>query len=378
LAIYIGAITSIGFVLISAAMNWRFGASFGRSTLDAFLYGCASALGDILKAVLPFLIAWSITARRPLGAMAGITVWLVCLVFSLTSAVGFASLNRADTAKIRALQASHLETLQIEQARLRKKLGWLPEHRPEPIVRLEITAAKDHPRWRSSAECRNATIIKSRVFCNRYRQLEVEQASAAEAARIETRLSEISKELANQIRSDASTSRDPQVVSLTRITGQPRNTVRMSLIVLMATLLEVGSSLGLFVALSCHSEGPQVSRPARRSSGNRRMSGNKPNLRLVSPPACGNTPIGERLEPVRSFMNLYTEECECGTIDASVLYERYRLEISRQGHPGMSQKMFGTILRDLGYTTKKRSRKTGRVQYCGLTWREPATNRMAA
>jgi len=44
----------------------------------------------------------------------------------------------------------------------------------------------------------------------------------------------------------------------------------------------------------------------------------------------------------------------------------------------MSQKMFGTILRDLGYTTKKRSRKTGRVQYCGLTWREPATNRMAA
>ena len=39
---------------VSAAMNWQFGFSLGRTEFDGQLLGAASAAADCLKALIPF------------------------------------------------------------------------------------------------------------------------------------------------------------------------------------------------------------------------------------------------------------------------------------------------------------------------------------
>ena len=74
---------------ISAGINFRFSSSCGRTDLDGVLYGGASALGDVLKAAIPFLIAVAVKGRRWGQAIAGIIVWITCVAVSFSSATGF-------------------------------------------------------------------------------------------------------------------------------------------------------------------------------------------------------------------------------------------------------------------------------------------------
>src|SRR3990172_3891291 len=92
-------------LVVSAAMNWRFGFSLGKTELDGEIYGAASAAADCLKALVPFFFFAAIRNRMWSQAVASAIVGIVVTAYSLTSALGHAALNRFDSAGKRAGEA---------------------------------------------------------------------------------------------------------------------------------------------------------------------------------------------------------------------------------------------------------------------------------
>jgi hypothetical protein len=95
-------------------MNWRFGYSLGKTEMDGYIYGSASAAADCLKALVPFFFFAAIRNKMWSQAAASAIVWGVVTAYSLTSALGHAALNRMDTTGHRAIEAQSYKDLRAD------------------------------------------------------------------------------------------------------------------------------------------------------------------------------------------------------------------------------------------------------------------------
>lgn len=254
---------------VSAAMNWSFGFSLGRTAVDGQIYGAASAAADVLKALIPFFLFAAIRNRMWSQALASAVVGLVVVAYSLTSALGHAALNRFDTAGQRAQAATNYKDLRADLARAQEQAGWIPQHRPLLSVQADIDAAKTQAGWRFTNGCKKVTGPQGRSFCQKYHALTAELASADQAAMLEMKISElqdkVSKAEGNAVMSEA----DPQAAVLAKLTSilgvqVEVQDVQTALTVFIALLLEVGSGLGMYVAFSQWRLYDRVALPAPR------------------------------------------------------------------------------------------------------------------
>jgi hypothetical protein len=237
-------------LVVSAAMNWRFGYTLGKSDFESQLYGAASAAADCFKALLPFFIFAALRNRSYSQALGGAMLFCVCFSYSLTSSLGFAALNRADTTGSRALRMEHHQDWRQELDRQREALKVIPAHRPVGSVAGEIDAYKQNQRWVASEECANATIVQSMAYCEHYFKLKAEKAAAEQADKIETRIGELETKLGAIDPHAAANTIDPQVGALKGLTGRSAEEIQLSLTVLIALLVELGASLGFYTAFS--------------------------------------------------------------------------------------------------------------------------------
>jgi hypothetical protein len=237
-------------LVVSAAMNWRFGYTLGKSDFESQLYGAASAAADCFKALLPFFIFAALRNRSYSQALGGALLFAVCFSYSLTSSLGFAALNRADTTGSRALRAEHHQDWRSELDRQRDALKQIPQHRPVGAVANEIDAYKQNQRWIASEECANATIALSMTYCEHYFKLKSEKAAAEQADKLEVRIAELEGKLGGIDPHAAVKSTDPQSQVLAVLTGRTTEEIQMTLTVLIALLVELGASLGFYTAFS--------------------------------------------------------------------------------------------------------------------------------
>ncbi len=245
-----GVIAAAVLLIVSAAMNWRFGYSLGKSEFESHLYGAASAAADCFKALLPFFIFAAIRNRTWSQALGGILLFVVCFSYSLTSSLGFAALNRADTTGSRTLQAQSYQDLRIELDRTRERLSKIGFVRPAGTVSSEIEAIKQNPRWLSTQECTNATVQPSMIYCESYHKLRSELAVSQEAERLDQRIAAIKKRLEGVQAGSAVKEADPQSAVLSQLSGASLDEVQIALTLLIAFLVELGASMGFYVAFS--------------------------------------------------------------------------------------------------------------------------------
>ncbi|MGI9521936.1 MAG: hypothetical protein ACR2PG_09845 [Hyphomicrobiaceae bacterium] len=242
-------------LLVSAAMNWRFGYQLGTTEFDGLIYGSASAAADCMKALIPFFIFAAIRNKMWAQAFASLVVWCVVIVYSLTSALGHAALNRQDTAGSRASEVLAYKDLRTDLERTKNRLGWIPQHRPAETIQSEVNGLQLKRQWKWTKGCSVAKSRSSRRFCDGYNGLKAELASANEAKKLEVRIAGIQEKLARQKGSVTHSSADPQAAVLAQLTAivfadVKIEHVQMALIVFIALLLEVGSGLGLYIAFS--------------------------------------------------------------------------------------------------------------------------------
>jgi hypothetical protein len=237
-------------LMVSAAMNYRFGFSLGKTALDGQIYGMASAAADCFKALVPFFFFAAVRNRQWSQALAAALVWLVVTGYSLTSALGHAALNRLDTTGQRAVAAATYQDLRAEAKRAQEQLGWIPQHRPPATVENDISALKDQRAWTMTTGCTEVQGRSGREFCQQYHKLGAELASAREAEKLEERISAIGAKLAKSSGGTVMAEADPQASVLARVTGFDVAAVQTGLTIFVALLIEVGSGFGMYVAFA--------------------------------------------------------------------------------------------------------------------------------
>ncbi|MDX2204251.1 MAG: hypothetical protein NW223_15980 [Hyphomicrobiaceae bacterium] len=236
---------------VSAAMNYRFGFSLGKTEMDGQIYGLASAAADCFKALAPFFFFAAIRSRMWSQALAAAVVWIVVTAYSLTSAVGHAALNRLDTTGQRAVEAANYKDLRADAKRAQEQLAWIPQHRPAATVEGDIAAQKTQRQWTWTGGCAEAstTTAAARAFCSNLHKLEAERASALEAAKLEARIAEVNAKL-GAAHGGSVMEADPQASVLSKLLGLDIETIQTGLALFVALLIEIGSGFGMYVAFA--------------------------------------------------------------------------------------------------------------------------------
>ena len=240
---------------VSAAMNWRFGYSLGKTELDGQIYGAASAAADCFKALVPFFFFAALKNRMWSQAAASAVVWVVVTAYSLTSALGHAALNRLDTTGKRAVEAQSYQDTRADMKRAQDQLSWIPSHRPATTVQSDLEGLKNQRAWTWTKSCTEVTGKSGRDFCQQYHEKSAEHASAQQAEKLEQRVNELTARLGGTKHTSAMAEADPQAAVLAKLgslmfVNLKIEDVQTALTIFVAILLEVGSGFGMYVAFS--------------------------------------------------------------------------------------------------------------------------------
>jgi hypothetical protein len=244
----IGIAAALVMAAVSAAMNYAFLASLGKTEIEGQMLGAASASADLLKGLLPFFIAWAWRERRFVAALSGTATFMLFAGFSLLSAIGFAAINRDAVVEGRVAVDGTYARVQQEYERKVAARSALPPNRPATVIAEELRAAEQSRLWTRTKNCSEATEPASRAFCDAFYRLRAEQAAAEEAVRLESGIAALGDDLARLKAEGAGQARDAQVSTLSGLFHLPEDQLRLALIVAVALVVELGSSLGLYLA----------------------------------------------------------------------------------------------------------------------------------
>lgn len=251
----LGVLAAGVLLAVSAAMNWQFGYGLGQSEVDGQLLGAASAAADCLKALIPFFFFAALRNRMWSQAAAAAVLGVVVVTYSMTSALGFAAKQRADSAAGRQQVTETYEGLKSDLKRAEDAAKWTPEHRPYETVLSSIEGHKAQSAWKWSNGCTKATSKTEQKYCQQFHALEAELAAAKAAQGHDARIAEIKAKMAGMEGSAAMSVADPQAKVLADLTslvipGVTVDNVSTAMSVFVALLLEIGSTFGLYVAFS--------------------------------------------------------------------------------------------------------------------------------
>ncbi|MEE8099397.1 MAG: hypothetical protein V3T13_05635, partial [Hyphomicrobium sp.] len=249
----LGVLAAGVLLAVSAAMNWRFGFSLGRTEFDGQIYGAASAAADCMKALVPFFFFAALRTKMWSQAAASALVWVVVMAYSMTSALGHAALNRLDTAGQRAATVQTYKDHRADLKRAQEQLSWIPQHRPAQAVQSQIDSVKADRAWRWTKGCTKVTGPKGRSYCQKYHGFTAELASAEQANLLEARIADTQAKLAQSDGATVMSEADPQAAVLAKLAGVFMPSIKVedvqtALTVFIALLLEVGSAFGMYVA----------------------------------------------------------------------------------------------------------------------------------
>lgn len=236
---------------VSAIANYEHGLTQGTTELiaglpfavtSAMMNGYASLAVDGLKAILPAaaVVAWVLRYR---AAAAGVVImFLLCLAWSAQNSVGYVMSNSARAVDGRGQTADQWAALQRSLDEAQKSRGMVPEARPSAVVNADVAAAKSSAKFTSSAGCSDPARGKAVNFCNSYRGLMSELASAESADRLDAQLVTLRNQLDTRKRiSDA----DPLASAAAGLLGFDRGSVVAGRSISFSLLVEVISAVGL-------------------------------------------------------------------------------------------------------------------------------------
>ncbi len=392
----VGVVAASVLLLVSASMNFTFGYSLGKTVQESYILGAGSVGADILKALIPFLVLYALKHRSWMQAAAGILVWTICTAYSLTSSLGFAAHNRADTVGERTIAATQYADLRDRLKAVNTKLGWIPQHRSVAEVDADINAIinkrikKGRFRGKTIGQVtKNFTNTSwySRKYGDQVLNLRKELAIAKNAEKLEAEKAMLSRKLEHTSTS-AVTTADPQQAILSELTGLSAEKVKLGLVVLLSMLVEIGSGLGFFVVLGgdkakarrikAKAEAKAQAEVEAVAAKTEKKVEAKPEKRVVTKPAVearpapvanDNVPSRRPTVPLISSNELkdyYVDRIEMqdGTsITASALYEDYCSWAESRNKEPMTLPAFG---RQFGETGIQKAKIAGRIRYINV------------
>ncbi len=374
----LGVLAAGVLLAVSAAMNWRFGFSLGRTELDGQIYGAASGAADCMKALVPFFFFAAIRNRVWSQAAASALVWVVVTAYSLTSALGHAALNRFDSAGQRAATVDSYKDHRADLQRAQEQLSWIPQHRPAQTVQADLDVMKDDKAWGWTEQCNKVSGTKGRGFCKKYQAFAAELASAEQSIALEARIADVQGKMSNVKGATVMSEADPQAAVLTKLAALLAPSVKIedvqtALTVFIALLLEVGSAFGMYIAFSqwrlYERHTPAAPRMVPVSTAAAAVAA--PKAVAIAKPRSGandnrSAPAQRLIAPETDVERFYKERIETqdgSSLTATSLYEDYCAWCEDQQKEPLALPTFGREFGELGV---QKARIAGRVRYIGI------------
>jgi hypothetical protein len=361
----------LGLIAISVTMNVRFGLLLGRSDTDALVYAAASACADILKCLIPLVLAWSWEHRRHLVTFAAGLLFVIFTAYSVASSLGYAAINRADLSGQRAGEIARHRDLRAELDRKQAERARLSAFRPAATVEAEMLAVQQHTRWTATDGCARATLSESRAFCDAYFQLKAEHATAEAASRLDAESAALRQKLAVIGDAAHSGSTDPQLEVIAQIFSLRQDATRLALTILLSALVELGSGFGFTVVLAMWREpGHQSDNPTPPA----------PPIRVVrsAPLLPAPSPVtslrdARDISSVAAWAETRLMAAPRRKLHAATLYADYVkwLKDRELTHP-VTWAVFAQWMHDAGH--EEQVSAAGRVSYLGIALKEMSPN----
>ena len=361
--------------IVSLIANLRYGLSLARDPLDKVAYGAASVAVDILKAALPLLALRLWHRRHHLMFVASAMLWVGCVSWSMSSAVGFSLATRAEANTERLTERATQSGWATTVSRAQGQLTALGIPRPAEVVKADLAAAQVPAHiWARTLKCTETTLHESQAACATVLGLRRELIAAQVAERLESTVAE-----GRAATSDIATI-DPQAAALARLTGVHDGDVRTGLALLLAGIVELASAMGVtIVALATKSlpasvpneaEKPLTIQPVRSTpTGAIQTRGTDIQVAANHLKVHRENRDNDLQAMVDSFLRDRTSRVEGRAIGATLLFEAFKTYSRTCGLVERSQQALGKELTRLGMP-KVRCTLSGRFEYTGLVLKD--------
>jgi hypothetical protein len=263
---WVGVLMAVGFMALSLLINWRYGVRLGRDGIDQWIFSFASLLADVAKSATPFMIVLALARRQWTAGLAGAAFWLICTCYSLLCIAGFMEANHAVAAGGLANQQETEGHLRADLRRKQSEREALGSPGASTVVAAKIVHSQQNRRWTGSGTCTIPRDAADRAFCAGLAALEVERAQARETERLDREAVLLRQQIAALSGTTQLGHGDPRVAFLSRFVTWQKTSIEAFLALLLLALLEIGSGLGLYMAIGHGALRPQaVSTDAARN-----------------------------------------------------------------------------------------------------------------
>ncbi len=196
LVIIILTAATVGMFLISMRANYLYGRGIGQTPETKEAIAWANVGADLWKGFGLIVVAALWRGGRRRAALATSLTWLVCLFFSVTSAIGIYVQERTTLTGSREAKHASYEDAKKELTDIEAKLKGLGQHRSSAQVEAAIAAVLARPvmvgeRVRGTVNSLSANCTKNdartAAACGEIAELREELAAAKEAAKLDAR-----------------------------------------------------------------------------------------------------------------------------------------------------------------------------------------------
>jgi hypothetical protein len=246
---WVGVLIAVGFMALSLLINWRYGVRLGRDGIDQWIFSSASLLADVAKAATPFFMALAFARRQWPAGMVALAFWLICTCYSLLCVAGFMESNHAVVSGSLASQQETEGHLRLDLRRKQSEREALGSQSASTVVAAKIQQARPDRRWTGSSHCAAPRDAADRKFCAGLAALEIERVQASEAERLEREAVSLRQQIAALAGVTTLSHGDPRVDFLSRFVSWQKASIEAFLALLLLALLEIGSGLGLYMAV---------------------------------------------------------------------------------------------------------------------------------
>lgn len=250
----------LGFTAVSIAINLRYGVTLGGRGVDGYIFMGLSIVADAWKSIGLIFIVGAFRQLRLVHGAAGSAAWIVCVIYSLSSALGYAAESRSTMVGWQTTKSGALAGYQGELQRKQRQLDAISHHEPASVTLQKLAVERQKREWNESRQC-DGTTARTRAFCIAYRQLETAMATSQKGEELEGEVKKLRATIAALGDVAAiDSSGDGLAKLLSDLFGLPLSIVQLRLSLLIVAVVELGSMFILLVAL----QPADTARPGRK------------------------------------------------------------------------------------------------------------------
>jgi hypothetical protein len=253
MAIFLGLLCSLASLVLMggvALMNFRFMTRLGTSELDGLVLGVGSIAIDVMLALMGALVIWGFLNGRRLYAWGLIGIGAIFAALSFASALGFAAEGRDGMIAGRQTERLAVEAAERRLAGLQAARTQLGTLTAASVVEVRVNALRADQRWPMTRQCTVARQKEWADWCNEAHKAMADLAKAKAAERLDAEIPSATTELLSLRRKTGRSLVDAQVALIVEMTGWSEAKVRVSLVLLAITALQMGAGFGLGIGLA--------------------------------------------------------------------------------------------------------------------------------